>query len=132
MQVFWLGELVYILQIALCKVILLLFYLRIFDEDRFRRIVWGTICIVTAAAVAYVITCFGFCQPFTYIWTRWDSENKGHCLDEQALAFSHGGINIAFNIFIIGLPISQVTSLRLPPKKKMLVIGMFLIGGLYV
>ena len=130
MQSFWIGEAFYVLEIALCKVVLLLFYLRIFEDRKTRYIIWGTMAFVIAVAITFIATGFTSCQPLSYYWTRWDSEVKGHCSDENITAFSHAAINIACNFFIIALPISQVRNLNLSRRKKFAVMLMFLFGGL--
>lgn len=63
-----------------------------------------------------------------YIWTRWDGEHKGKCVDVNALAFVNGGVRIALDLVTLALPISQIRSLQLGLRKKIFSGAMLSVG----
>jgi hypothetical protein len=64
------------------------------------------------------------------MWTGLDGKHKGHCGNNNALAFSHAGVSILFDLAILALPVAQIWGLQLKTKKKIGVLLMFSVGAL--
>ena len=116
------------------KLAFLFLYLRIFTSDTFdifRRFIYGTIAFTLAAGLSCAIVSLFQCLPVSYAWTSWDGEHHGHCADMNAQAYANASITIALDVWIIGLPLSQITRLTWSWKKKGQAILMFSVGFLY-
>jgi hypothetical protein len=127
---FYAMEILYFAEVALLKLSLLFFYLRIFPGAKVRRLLWATIIFDVVFGVAFVVIAIFQCQPISYYWTSWDGEHQGTCLDVNGLAWSNAGISILLDAWMLGLPLSQLVSLQLHWKKKIQVALMFIVGTL--
>jgi hypothetical protein len=130
LRFFYAMEVLYFLQVALLKLALLLFYLRIFPAKPVRRLLWGTIALTGVYALVFVFLAIFQCQPISYFWTNWDGEHTGTCLNVNAIGWSNAGIGIALDIWMLAIPLAQLKSLNLHWKKKIGVGFMFCIGTL--
>ncbi|KAH9204947.1 hypothetical protein DL95DRAFT_255244, partial [Leptodontidium sp. 2 PMI_412] len=126
---FWAGEPIYFMEIALLKIAFLLFYLRIFPDRSFRRILWALIFVNAMSGIVFAAAVCLICRPLSYVWNQWDMEHVGQCGDMNALAFANAGVSIVLDIFTLILPITQVWKLQLGLKKKIGVILMFSVGA---
>ena len=114
------------------KLALLLFYLRVFPDYRFRQVVKGLIGAVAAFWVAFLFALIFQCNPvecescdlrwsapnervLTYpidAWIRWDGEHKGTCINVYAGGFAHAVINMVMDLVILLLPIPSIVRLQ--------------------
>ena len=127
---FYVVEMNYFLLVALLKLSLLFFYLRIFPSKTVRRLLWATVVITCCFGVAFVVAGIFVCQPISYYWTRWDGEHQGHCINLNALGWSNSAISISLDCWMLAIPLSQLRDLSLDVKKKIGVGLMFCIGTL--
>ncbi|KXJ85424.1 hypothetical protein Micbo1qcDRAFT_198842 [Microdochium bolleyi] len=126
---FWIMTLIYFTDMALLKLSILFFFLRIFPERNFRRVVWVTIGVVCAYGVAFVVAAAFQCWPFSFNWNQWnDRGSGGRCVDRAALAWSNAAASIVLDLWILYLPFSQILSLNLHWKKKLGIAAMFVVG----
>lgn len=129
---FYIEEVLYFLQIAMVKLALLFFFLRIFPAPMVRRLLWGTVGLVVLYAVVFVFIGIFTCSPISYFWTKWDQEHTGTCLDINVIAWSNAGVGIAIDCWMLAIPLWQLKGLKMHWKKKLSVAAMFLLGTLYV
>jgi hypothetical protein len=127
---FYAMEVLYFLQVALLKLSLLFFYLRVFPGPKIRRLIWCTIICDILFGLVFIITGIFQCRPISYYWNSWDGEHEGKCVDINALAWANAGISIMLDAWMLGLPMSQVIYLNLHWKKKVGVALMFIVGTL--
>ncbi|KJZ79578.1 hypothetical protein HIM_01047 [Hirsutella minnesotensis 3608] len=125
---FSIMEIIYFLDIAVIKLALLFFYLRIFSSDGVRRVLIVTIVFVALFGVAFVIVAILQCQPISYAWDKWDGEHQGHCLDISAMVKAHAIISIALDFWMLAIPLWQLRHLRIDWKQKVGVALMFSVG----
>lgn len=123
-------EVLYFAQVALLKLSLLFFYLRIFPGPAIRRLIWGTVILDVCFGVVFVFAALFQCRPVSYYWKNWDGEHQGTCLNVNALGWSNAAISIVLDAWMLGLPMSQVVKLKLHWKKKIGVAMMFVVGTL--
>lgn len=129
---FLIMEVVYFAEIALLKIAMLFFYLRIFPSKLVRRALWGTLIFSSLFGILFVVITIFQCKPISYSWQLWDGEHQGQCLDINAIAWSNAAISITLDIWMIAIPMVQIHSLHLNWKKKVAVGGMFCVGTLYL
>jgi hypothetical protein len=127
---FYVMEILYFSQVALLKLSLLFFYLRIFPGPKIRRLLWATIIFDVCFGVVFVFIAIFQCRPISYYWKNWDGEHEGTCLNGNSLAWSNAAISIILDAWMLGLPMSQLVSLKLHWKKKIGVAMMFVVGTL--
>lgn len=127
-QIVFVTQIFYISGLFLIKASIIFFYLRIFPSVRFRRVLWATQGINILIAFLYFILTFTQCEPLHLYWTGWDGQQAGACRDFNALVLSHTGLNIALDIWMLALPLTQLYKLNLRLRKKIGVMVMFSVG----
>lgn len=127
-HVFYAMEILYFAQVALLKLSLLFFYLRIFPGPKIRRLLWVTIVFDVCFGIVFVFIAIFQCHPISYYWKNWDGEHQGTCLNGNGLAWSNASISILLDAWMLGLPMSQLVGLKLHWKKKIGVAMMFVVG----
>lgn len=110
------------------KVSIILFYLRIFPEKKFRRVAWAVLTLCLAAMIAFVLSSVFECTPITRSWTGWDGEHEGHCTHINAQGWANAGVNIFFDLVTIALPLPQIFRLKMSPRQKAGILLMFGLG----
>jgi hypothetical protein len=67
------------------------------------------------------------CNPPAHFW---NSNVKGHCMNELKLWFTNAGLNIATDFALLILPMPMIYKLRLPKKQKLILGFIMSLGGL--
>jgi hypothetical protein len=121
-------EVLYFCHVALFKLMLLFFFLRIFPKPIIRRLLWATIIFNCLNGTIFVIVSIFQCRPISYNWLKWDGEHHGYCININALAWSNAIISIITDIWMLGVPLYEVFHLQLSWRKKLGVAVMFCVG----
>ncbi|KAG6362824.1 hypothetical protein INS49_007918 [Diaporthe citri] len=119
----------YILIIAIIKASILAFFLRIFPDERFKKVIWCT--LVVDLLVGSMCFLLGIVQrvPTWLIWEGWKSkEPRGVVLDLNNLGLAHGGMNVVLDAWMLVLPFTQLYKLNHPLRKKLGIFAMFSVG----
>lgn len=127
---FYFMSWLYYLDLALMKMSLLFFYLKIFPSQGIRRVLWCTIAVNAVWGALFALLSAFDCQPISYFWTYWDGEHTGSCLNTNAIGWANAAISIVEDIWMLAIPLSQLRSLQLHWKKKIGVGIMFCTGAL--
>ncbi|KIE01658.1 CFEM domain-containing protein, partial [Metarhizium majus ARSEF 297] len=125
---FYIMEVLYFFEIAMVKLSLLLFFLRIFPAPAVRRLLWGTAAFTVVYGIVFVFVGIFTCSPISYFWTKWDQEHSGKCMDINVIAWSNAGIGIAIDVWMLAIPMWQLKGLKMHWKKKISVAAMFMLG----
>jgi hypothetical protein len=125
-------EILYFLLIAIVKLTLLFFFLRIFPKPLVRKALWATIALTVLYGVAFAITGIFQCSPISYYWLQYATPGAGKCVNINALAWTNAIISIALDIWMLVLPLYEVFHLQLSWRNKISVAMMFFVGTLYV
>jgi hypothetical protein len=128
---FYVMEVLYFGEVVLLKLSLLFFYLRVFPGTRLRQLLWGTVIFDIIYGIVFIFAGTFQCWPVSYYWKKWDGEHSGRCINVNALAWANAAVSIALDLWMIGLPMSQVIKLKLHWKKKVGVGLMLGVGTLY-
>lgn len=79
---FWASLWIYYLALFCAKLAILLQYLRIFPQKRFRQVSYGLAVFIFAYSCWTVFSAVFSCTPVNYFWTQSvDPEAKGTCLN---------------------------------------------------
>ncbi|KAK5993092.1 hypothetical protein PT974_06520 [Cladobotryum mycophilum] len=125
---FFIIEIIYFSEVAMLKLALLFFYVRIFPSRWVQRLLWSTIVICIMFGVTFVVVAVFQCTPIHYYWVRWDGEHKGKCMDINAIAWSNAGISIGLDVWMLAVPLWQLRDLNLDWRRKVGVAMMFCVG----
>jgi hypothetical protein len=124
-------EALYILTIALVKLMLGFFFLRILMYPVQRKIIMVAVGIFTVYSFQYFFFVIFQCGVPTGN-KYWTNRVAGLCvrtLPSQILAYIHGGLTAATDILFIILPIIVVRQTRLNKREKMIVVAIMSIGA---
>ena len=122
----------FVVEVCLVKLAMVSFYMHIFPSTITRRILYGTFAVILAYSVAYLMFCLFQCHPISLFWNQWDMEHGGKCAGNIKVIISHACLNIAADVWIMILPLTQLVRLNMDLKKKLSVGAMFSVGILYV
>jgi hypothetical protein len=100
------------------KISIIFFHQRIFEEEKFRHYLHGTQIFNFLLVGAYLAVDFAQCIPLSHFWDGWTREASGRCVD----------INIVLDVWMIGLPASQIWGMNMQFAKKAQVLLMFGLG----
>ncbi|KAH8900355.1 putative PTH11-type G-protein coupled receptor protein [Thozetella sp. PMI_491] len=124
---FYVLEILYFSQVALLKLTLLLFYLRIFPGP-VKKLLWATVIFDVMFGITFMFVSAFQCRPVSYFWLGWDGEHQGSCLNVNAIGWANACISIALDVWMLVIPLWQIRSLKLHWKKKVGVAMMFFVG----
>jgi hypothetical protein len=78
---------------------------------------------------SFVLAAIFQCQPVSYFWTKWDEEStEGSCISINGLGWANAIGSIVLDLWMLGIPLSQLPSLQLHWKRKLGVGLMFCVG----
>lgn len=115
---------------TLLKVAFCLFYLTLFFGATIRRLLWATVAFHVFSGLGFVTAVVFSCIPVTFTWERYSTASHGKCINIEGLYWSWAIITVLSDIWLLGIPLSQVYRLGLYWKKKLSVIIMFSTGFL--
>jgi hypothetical protein len=127
-KTYFFSEVFYIPALGLIKISVIITYLRIFMDEKFRMLCYILIGVVALATVIFEGVTIGQCTPISYSWTKWDNEHQGHCLHSTASVWANAGINILLDLIIVVSPMPVLWRMNMNVQKRILVCMMFGVG----
>ncbi|KAL4941124.1 hypothetical protein BDV06DRAFT_223418 [Aspergillus oleicola] len=136
-QSFMAIQLVYFTNAVLTKSSLLLLYQRIFGVvQRFRYALFTSWFLIISYFIACVIASIFSCIPVSYLWDRFagpdPNENNnapGSCFNEVAFFRWNGIANMLLDVLMLVLPLPMVWHMCTSLRQKVLLTGIFGMGG---
>ncbi|KAJ5650186.1 uncharacterized protein N7484_003909 [Penicillium longicatenatum] len=119
----------YAVNVTLVKISILCFYHRIFSVASFRRINYGVGIFCLVWFVAAFIGDLLYCIPIRHFW---DPTVAGHCFNFPSYFLAMELIDILLDVTIIVLPLRTISSLQLSFRKKVALLGVFLLGSFVI
>ena len=111
------------------KLSVLLLYRRVFPNPRFRAILW----LVGIFILCYSITLFfGVIFQCNPIKGAWDLTLGAKCINLSLVILTMSCLNALTDFITLLLPLPLLWKLHLPRQRKVQLMGIFLLGGLYV
>ncbi len=116
--------------ITATKLSILFFYNRIFPSRTFY-----IVCLITGVAsilwwIGLMLTAFLHCRPLAYYWDR--SIPNGHCVNNNLIGYTITSFNIVTDFVVLIMPIPWLWGMNMAIPKRMAVVGLFVLGSLYV
>ncbi|KAK2025920.1 hypothetical protein LX32DRAFT_684926 [Colletotrichum zoysiae] len=129
-KIFYALQTLYHLCIDLIKASILFSYLRIFHipDEKIRIVLWATLVINLMSGLSFLFVTLFRCQPVSLAWTFWTGDSTGKCINLVSISISHAAINIALDLWMLTLPVTQIWSMNLARRKKFAVVAMFSLG----
>lgn len=118
----------YGLAIAPTKLAILCLYHRIFPSRGFRYASIAAGVLNIAWSIVQIITTIFACKPVQYFWDP--SIPGGSCLSLYVRGYGFTAANFVTDLVIWLLPIPWLWGLQMTRSRKLIIIGMFLVGGL--
>ncbi|KAF5962757.1 hypothetical protein FBULB1_13860 [Fusarium bulbicola] len=120
----------YVCGLAAAKTSILFFYLRVFQDTTFRTLVWITHVFNALSTVALLILALTLGRSVTYLLG--DTEDSVSNLNKYSnsikIVLAHCVVNLALDIWMLILPMTQLYNIGLKLNKKMNVMVMFGLG----
>lgn len=128
-QILFAYILLYAATIPLIKLSVILFYRRIFGMT---KSMWFCVFLTLGYFVACYIAFLVCCRPVSYYWTQYTDSSGGICVFSlYSFYIGNAAANVATDVVILLVPMSLVWKLQMRPFQKVLVCGIFMLGGLY-
>jgi hypothetical protein len=125
---YYLGSVFYIASITMIKLSIMAFILRVFPNQKFRRICYAVLALIVGYGVAFVLSTALQCWPSQYAWQQVDSSYKGHCNNVHLQGWMSAIFNIIIDIIMLILPLKHLWALQMRLQKKLLIMIMFSLG----
>ncbi|KAI5917036.1 hypothetical protein F4810DRAFT_698242 [Camillea tinctor] len=113
--------------VGMTKISVLLMYKRIFTSPRFKTIAWILIGLIIAWTITFTFALMFSCTP---IASQWDFDLEFTCVNQKALFTSALATDVATDFLVLFLPIYKTWQLQMPFTRKILIMCIFLLGGL--
>ncbi|KAM3515870.1 hypothetical protein MY11210_000410 [Beauveria gryllotalpidicola] len=126
---FYAQQILYLFLVTTVKLSLLFFYLSIFPGTGVRALLWVTLVVTALFGLTFMLLSVFQCMPVAFYWMRYIQPIHGHCTRINLLAWIHGSVSVAIDVWMIGIPLFQIRKLELHWKKKVGAAIMFLTGG---
>lgn len=124
------NQLLYHPILALTKLSILFFYYRLSVSGGFRVSVNVLIVINIALTVSIFFADLFQCTPVAFVWDS--TIPGGKCMNTKAFFIGSAVLNIVSDFAVLLLPIPMVMGLKINTRKKIALISLFSLGGLYV
>jgi hypothetical protein len=110
----------------LIKLSLLLFYLQLAVDIKFRLVVFTLLWVVISYSIASVIVVVFSCNPVSKSWDP--TIEGGECVNLPVFYIANLSLNSATDIAVVLLPVPLLWGLRMPVRHKVAVSGVFMTG----
>ncbi|KAM0491179.1 hypothetical protein ACHAP8_010857 [Fusarium lateritium] len=122
-------QVLFIAGLASAKTSVLLFFLRIFPGQKFRRMVWTTLAFNTVATIVLLVVQLTVGRIVELVW---DHEDLTASMEKYKkpiiIILAHCVVDICVDVWMLILPMTQLYNLGLRTDKKIRVMCMFGVG----
>lgn len=124
---FFVAQTPYKVVVGLNKISVVLFCQRIFVGRGFKIACWSCMGIVAGWSIGAIAATIWQCVP---IPGSWDKSIEAKCIDSSAFWTAYAVGNIFTDALVLCLPIPQILKLQLSVRERVMLCGVFLLGGL--
>ncbi|CAL8576420.1 hypothetical protein XPA_002305 [Xanthoria parietina] len=121
------ANIVYCPAVALAKVAILIFYLRLNPQKTFRYSVFAVLFITVGYMIALCFALFFQCRPVAKVW---NPLLEGHCVNAKDLYLWNTILNVITDFLVILVPIPMLRTLQVGTRQKWVIGLLFGIGSL--
>ncbi|KAI1104726.1 hypothetical protein F4804DRAFT_306105 [Jackrogersella minutella] len=116
----------YILSVLGFKLSLILSYLRFFPKGMYRYVVMGVLVSCTLSTLSCLIVQLDLCQPISKQWNN--TITGGKCIDMIPFFNASSALSLIFDFAIMILPFPILARIKIPTRKKIVLLGLFALG----
>ncbi|WPH02240.1 Hypothetical protein R9X50_00509600 [Acrodontium crateriforme] len=109
------------------KISVVLLYKRLFVNNSFQRVCWVFIAFIAAWSAAAIFATIFQCLPIEKSFER--HAVNGHCIKRHREWIAYATINVITDAIVLILPIRGIARLQFTTWEKLMVYGVFLMGG---
>ncbi|KAF7880002.1 uncharacterized protein EAF02_007639 [Botrytis sinoallii] len=131
LELYYFGEIIYFICVAVTKIAILILYLRLATSKVLRTLIWGVMAFVALTSLSCVIATIFQCTPISKAWEH-PVTDKGHCIQVNALFYANAGLDIFQDLVIYVLPMKMLYSIQIPRRQKYALMIVFAVGGFVV
>lgn len=124
-QMMWVFEILYNPAMTAIRISILLFYLQINPERRFRLVVYAAMAFCGASSFTAMMVFVFQCNPPSFFWTR---TGDGKCLNAYVVFLVNAIVNLATDVWVLTIPIPMVWRLRIATQQKVALSAVFAVG----
>jgi 1-acylglycerone phosphate reductase len=124
---FFIAQTPYKVVVCLNKVSVILLYLRIFVTKYFRIAAFVVLFIVVGYGIGGIGATIWQCVPIEGAWLQLPGKK---CIDSGMFWVAYAVLNIVTDVMVLGLPILPIVQLQLRWRDRLLLCGVFTLGGL--
>lgn len=118
---------IYVPAVALAKVSILIFYLRINPASSFRYQVFFVLFVTVGYMIAICLALIFECHPIPKFW---DPFVEGKCVHVQDLYLANGILNVVTDFLVLLVPVPMLWALHVSSRQKFVLGGIFATGSL--
>ncbi|RWA03413.1 hypothetical protein EKO27_g11690 [Xylaria grammica] len=120
------------LGLAIVKIVVLLYYRRIFSVRGFRVVNNIYLAVVGAWGIAFTLVLIFQCNPISTLWDKFEFEYGPYCIQTLSFYLALAISDLIIDVAIFALPIPFIWRLQLPWNQKLGVAGILLLGSIVV
>ncbi|KAF4943658.1 hypothetical protein FSARC_14863 [Fusarium sarcochroum] len=123
----------YVLTLACIKASILFLYLQLFPDDTFRTMVKWTVACDVSIALVFTVCSISQAPALSMVWHAWQGKSVKEAMQDISWpSLVHACVNLALDLWMLILPMTQLYKLGLKLRKKMGVMAMFGVGLLLI
>ncbi|KAK5995385.1 hypothetical protein PT974_03789 [Cladobotryum mycophilum] len=127
LKFFFIAQVPYKVTVCLNKMSAILLYLRIFVTPRFRIACFIVTGLVVGWSVSAIASTIWQCHP---IAGAWNTSLHAKCINSGVFWVAYAIMNVLTDIIVLALPIPLILALQLKMRDRLMICGLFLMGGL--
>lgn len=127
LKMFFIAQTPYKVTVCLNKVAAILLYLRLFPTKNFRVACYVVMGIIVSWSIGGVGATIWQCVP---IEGAWNKAIDAKCIDSNKFWIAYAVMNILTDIMVLTLPIGSIMRLQMNMRERLMLCGVFLLGGL--
>lgn len=134
LQLFYVGQLLFILETSLLRFSVLAFYARIFPIHRSSGVIWLRFYFATVSMACIwpvfvlLFDALFICEPISKYWYYWDESHAGSCVSMSVVYYIETIGSLVVNLMTLIVPLPQIFKLNMKWRKKLAVAFSFLLG----
>ncbi|KAE8377969.1 hypothetical protein BDV26DRAFT_304708 [Aspergillus bertholletiae] len=118
---------IYALGVWFVKTAILLFYLRLNPDKRFRQMTWAILGFVAFYSLLSILIFTLGCRPVQAMWDVTITDAK--CVDQFSFVYANAAFNVFSDLATLVLPIKLCWSLQTSRRQRMLLMVVFGMGS---
>ncbi|KAF2708539.1 hypothetical protein K504DRAFT_534161 [Pleomassaria siparia CBS 279.74] len=126
LKFFWIAQTPYKIVVCLNKTSVIILYKRIFISKHFPWLCYSALAIVISSSIAATFSTIFQCVPLERSWNK---AIDGTCIDSSKFWLANAALNISTDVVVLALPIREIFELHLELQEKLMLCGVFLLGG---